>query len=59
VTKAAPPICLRRESAWRNGAAPLRLGVELEPHREAARRLVGTPWARERITRIAAALLRC
>jgi hypothetical protein len=38
---------------------PLHIGIELDRYRSAARALVTTPWARDRITRIAAVLLRC
>jgi hypothetical protein len=39
--------------------SPLRIGVELERHRDAARRLVTSAWAQDRIRLIADALLRC
>jgi hypothetical protein len=38
---------------------PLRIGIELDRYRDAARRLVTSAWALQRIRLIADALLRC
>jgi hypothetical protein len=40
------------------GVDPLMIGVEIDRCRDAARSLVSTPWARDEISRIAAALMR-
>jgi hypothetical protein len=56
-TKAAAAILRREHLAER--IAPLRLGVELDRFRTAARSLVSVPSAQARIRMIAAALLRC
>jgi hypothetical protein len=41
------------------GVDPLLIGVVIDRCRDAARRLVSTPWARDKISRIADALLKC
>ena len=52
-----PDLRMVREHIARSVSNPLQVGVELARHRDAAARLVRSQWARQRIAKLAAALL--